>query len=232
MSYLEKLSRQTGHERHEGYTDTVHKIRVTVKKLRAVWRLYRESVGDAPYRRHNERLRRLSRMFAAHREHDILCQLVRKYEVPDKPGELIPPTRDQLAQAFAVLHFEIAQLRSLSIKRKHIKRGLKRSIKRFRRAQDHCERRKATPEEFHEWRKETKNLMYQYDFAKAAGLKVPAKRMARLSKLAKHLGDAHDLDMLAVFLKSRHADKSLVHVAAKNRDREEHKSLRHSQQLH
>lgn len=198
--------------------DAVHEARRRVKKTRALLRFVRKGVAPAKYQTLMADLREASGKLAPARDAyvkrrtiDTLSAQFRTELAPNAFREatrlLSMDCRIQLARlvhdgadraAGRQMKRALKDVRSLKLKRggwSALAPGLKRSYRRgrdcYRAALD-----EGTPEQFHQWRKRVKDLMYQISILCPIWPEQMAAAESELGKLADRLGDDHDLQML------------------------------------
>jgi CHAD domain-containing protein len=196
--------------------EAVHQARKHIKKLRALLRLVREGLGRKTYQREKAGLRQLNRALSPVREATVhlktLDSLRRSY-----PDDLSKSDFNNLKQA--LLRIKTRRIRALKTanvlgreKVRRIKsrigdwklekikpRGLWSGIELARqRFMDAHQRARLEPNEenIHEWRKRTKDVLYQSEFLKNKKPGFLSRRISRLKKLGDYLGAVHDLARL------------------------------------
>ncbi len=195
----------------------VHDTRKTLKRARATLRLLRAALGDAAFRRENRLLRDAGRPLTAIRDARTLMEtleLLRR----KSDGEGTRASGRQLMRALrrehaerleafktATMRAEAARLEE-SARRIHeltgkgarnfdVKQGLAHAYRKARAARATAESR-PSDEDLHEWRKQVKYFLNE--LGAVAHLHGPrfARWRSRSERLAKHLGDDHDLAVL------------------------------------
>jgi CHAD domain-containing protein len=210
----------------------VHKARRSLKKLRALLRLARPSLGPA-YAPQNARLRDAGRALSGARDAAVLRQsfdrLVQECHAgqPDEHLDTLrrslsdgaddhavtPETLQAVLAALADAAGEVDALpwpngaRSLA-------RGLAAGQARLRKSLD-VARAKPTPDNLHDWRKRLKDQAPQLGLLQAGLDRSLKARRKREQELAKILGEEHDLCLLG----ARLADMTVQDGAAETRDR-------------
>jgi CHAD domain-containing protein len=198
--------------------EIVHDIRKCFKRIRAVFRLVRDALGNAEFRKDNDALRDAARPLAVVRDAKIMLEAL------DKLTERYPD--DQDAEAFAGLHWVLEQeqktieqkvlnesnalgdvtrviakiqtrVGSLDLPRKRwsvVRLGIQRVYQQGREAW-HAAEANRDPKSLHEWRKQAKYLWHQLEILQdlSSWLKGHADQLHRLTQL---LGDDHDLVVL------------------------------------
>lgn len=195
--------------------EAIHDARVCVKKIRAILRLIRDSLGDKVYREEDIAYRDLARTLSKVRDNAAML------EVLDKLSEHFSDQLSQDAFASVRLHLNRASrarkasrrsamtiaARSLREARKRIEDwpaaghdqslalGLRRVFKQGRRTF------KAAHDDpkvkgFHEWRKQVKHLLYQARVLRPIWETVMKALHAELKMLSEYLNEDHDLAIL------------------------------------
>lgn len=203
---------------HSERLDAVHEVRKSIKELRALLRLMRASLSSADYERCAITLREAANQLGpardAHVKLQALGELRGHFEREVKPRsfhQLSSALSANCRQARAeldrrhgshtvtrLLNQFARRLDSVSLKRsgwRAIAPGLKRTYKNGRDC-FHSTREKATPKQFHEWRKRVKDLYYQAGLLRPIWPEQLHAVCAELKQLGQYLGDDHDLFML------------------------------------
>jgi CHAD domain-containing protein len=205
--------------------EAIHSVRKEIKKLRAVLRLVRASVGRGFYRKAGRDLREAARNLGAARDAHVtfkaLKDLLRFFhgELAPRPFSRIRRAlrercvdekkrfrKQRVAQRAARLLKKAAQrLEKMMPEKKDwaaLSTGLKESYRHGRKAHQ-CAVAKPTPRNLHEWRKRVKDLWYQLRLVCPIWPDELQARSAELKALSEYLGDAHDLVMLKQFAEDR-----------------------------
>jgi len=198
--------------------DAVHEVRKGVKRLRALLRLGRAALRGSDYEQCMGDLRQLARQLSAARDAHVKLNALRDLEARFHDGKSRRPfgefeemltadcrkeqagleqegTTGKTSRSLEALAGDFSSLRPKRSGWKAIAPGVKRTYRNGRRRYLEA-RHYGTAEDFHEWRKRVKDLLYQ------AGMlcKVRPKDMAaienELKTLGETLGDAHDLVIL------------------------------------
>ena len=205
--------------------EEIHRARKRMKAARATLRLLRPLLGEAAYRRENALLRDAGRALSAARDDTVLVQTL---------AELAGKTRGAKQQDLAEFQTQLrrdAGRRRVALEQ----RGLRQSAARLRTALDMIERWRAPPADWkpvyrslresyrkgrrcarsnarcadgatlHEWRKRAKYLRSQLEVIAPVQHASVEAMTAQLHKLADHLGDEHDLAVLAGLAQRRRA---------------------------
>jgi CHAD domain-containing protein len=211
-------------------SERVHELRKTFKRIRAVLRLVREELPDEVYRRENLLLRDLGRRLSAARDAAVrvaALDLLRKTYREDFPADEMAPVRNRLVGRQRSAVRRVRNRSSLSriardlrdLRRRirtwpltldgfpGIERGLKRTYRQGRRAEDEAYAVRSD-EAFHEWRKRAKDLRYHVAILEPVWPEVMENVEESLHELTDRLGDDHDLGDLRRVLETAPAGKS------------------------
>ena len=196
--------------------ESVHKARKHIKKLRALLRLIRGKLGHQVYHRQNAALRKIARALSGARDSTIrlktLAALRRSHPAQISKNDFLVVKkvllRAQKGQLRALksskifrkpnlkrLKHEFKRLKINSIKARNLQLGLGKTQNRFI---DASQQAKLAPNDktIHQWRKRTKDLLYQSCFLENLSRDFFIRQAKWLKKLGEYLGDAHDLAML------------------------------------
>jgi CHAD domain-containing protein len=201
-------------------TDTkVHDARKRIKKARAALRLLRDAIGEQEYTRENSALRDVARPLSQVRDSKVLVDTLEKLNERfdhacrglsvDDLRRTLNRERRQLRHEVlgrtSALRPAINTLRRVRSRtaRWHLDSkdwsvigcGLRRVYGNGRRALSAVES-EASPECFHEWRKQVKYLRHQLEFLEPVWPGVLCELAGEAHKLADDLGDEHDLTVL------------------------------------
>ena len=211
--------------------EAVHESRRDLKKLRALLRLARESLGDEVYRRENAAYRDAGRVLSAVRDAGVLLHTFDKLR-GDLAGLLPTGTLERMEHGLThALHAAartldpgkrlpevVAALTAARERTEHwplpgeakdswpaLDGSLVKTYRRGRRAM-RCAAKLPAEGDFHEWRKQVKHLGYQLRLLRPLlghRFKRKGKRLAALGDL---LGNEHDLAVLALTLTRNHPE--------------------------
>ena len=207
-------------------TETVHLIRVTTKRLRALLQLIRPALRKATFTQEYARLRAASARLAAARDCQVARQTLQALLQSSRARphraalRLLPlfqataaPPAHPAAQAIAASTQDLEKSRQffLSVHLPEngwssIAAGLQASYRRARRRWKKARSRQDDPS-LHRWRTAAKQLAYQLTWLTPVRPKRFSKLAARLRQLEKDLGAAHDLISLRSSLFSPSAPK-------------------------
>jgi len=196
--------------------EAIHDARVCIKKTRALLRLVRDLLGDEIYEAENTAYRDAGRKLSAVRDSAAMIEIIDKLTErfseqlsADAFGRLRGPLvcskrgrqQDQkraMAEVAKTLRVARRRVEEWPVKRNDalaLSRGLRRVFKRgrteFAAAYD-----QPSIENFHEWRKQVKHLLYQVRLLKPVWPKLMEGWADELKKLGGYLSDDHDLAIL------------------------------------
>jgi CHAD domain-containing protein len=207
--------------KRNGKASPVHETRKHLKKARSAVRMVSDEVLHAHFRREYRSLRSVARLISEIRDAEARLQTVRGLR------ELSPSSKDRnLRETEELLAFEldsflaafsdwqeeaktkltrvqdrIAQWPIEDLTSKTIRQAAQRSYKRGRQALRRA-RKRPTAENFHSFRKETKQLWYQLRILRPLHPAILRELSDELKGIGQHLGHAHDLAFLAERLRT------------------------------
>ncbi len=207
---LEEMTKLSG----AGDEHAVHRLRKSVKKLRALLRLVKPEIPAKVYEEENQRLRHVAGLFSDARDSAVQLQVVEELrEKSDLAQEdfsevtrLLRESRDRAAagqrdvqqEATALLAAVHDRLEGWPLEKvtvaaltKAFGRTYRKGRQCFRHVLDH-----RAPETFHSWRKWTKNVWYQSQILQALNFTVLCQVADAADLLGQHLGQLHDLAFL------------------------------------
>jgi CHAD domain-containing protein len=195
----------------------VLEARKSLKKVRAILRLSRESLGKRRFREESHRYRDLSRRLSEQRQGAVrvatlnrlaaeldgqapqrVIQASRRRLVPLRRRHDDATIRSEVAAALAAARPGIGERigeAGFEAVRPGLLRAYKRGRKGWRRAAE-----RPSPAAFHEWRKRVKDLWYQVRLFAPAYPSVLDPLATEIHRLSDALGDGHDLDLLEAAL--------------------------------
>lgn len=208
-------------DRDVDFDEKVHASRKHFKKIRAVWRLIRDDIGQDNYQNENRFYRDLGRKMASMREAKVYLNTIEALEDSTNEDQvmLFPTIKDSLIHHYKVEKIKFTEehlfdqvteqveqgkqrVNELKLKNNDfdvckvgIKRVYKRGVKTFHRAKS-----EPTAEHLHEWRKRVKYLWYHVRLLRDVWKPVMKGYEKSLDNLSDYLGDEHDLSELEVFL--------------------------------
>jgi len=200
--------------------EAVHEARKDMKKLRALLRLVRGELGRDTLARENACFRDAARELSGARDSDVMLETLGALELPPGVGgelrQAIKAERRRdgasdragaARDALAILKEARKRVDDWPLERdsfEAVAGGLERSYRRGRRD---FEAAGAEPsaDALHEWRKRAKELWYHHTLLRSLWPPVMAAAGDEAHVLSDHLGDDHDLVVLAGWV-SEHAD--------------------------
>jgi CHAD domain-containing protein len=192
-----------------GEAEVVHRLRVAMKRLRALLRLLRSSLPASGYRALNARCRELAGRLAEDRDAEVAQATLRRL-LADSPAQAsrvrllaaLAPAQDSECAAprpsWQALAEELAALQRIcsgvalpGISRRRLRQALQNSYREGARLGRRARKIEDT-ELLHEWRKAVKRVYYQNQLLRER----QNRHLRQLKTLSDCLGDLHDLDML------------------------------------
>lgn len=202
--------------------EAVHRIRLTLKFLRALLKLAHDATGTRFYRQENARLQKAARALSPWRDATVIGHTVKKVgrKLSAKHRRIIraalaghknckhPEHKKELRTVMknAVVHIRAMEdlLSRLSLKSGNwstIQKGLKRSYHQVSHSLKRIQS-SDTDESFHERRKVTKYLFYHLTLLEPAWPGRLARLQSKLKKLQDLLGKDHDVVVVRELLPS------------------------------
>ena len=195
--------------------NATHDVRKRIKKLRALLRLTRDRIGEPFQKKQNRTLRTIAHSLAPMRDTSAqvaTCEKLHQHfpdEVPKKVfsnvvkaitnghsfSESSPESRRELTHKLRTALKSVEHLPLKLLKKRDLRAGFKRAERRYRKEHQRA-LKSVTDEHLHTWRIRTKDLLNQLDIMGETVSKKEGKWANRLEKLARALGDDHDLGML------------------------------------
>jgi CHAD domain-containing protein len=193
---------------------SIHRIRTTIKRLRALLRLLRPVVETEFFDRENARLRTAARLLSFARDSEVARDTLKTLPVSDDQSAqeavnaVLPGLEKRVARAKAhepdvtkvkkrleQTRRSFRQLQFRATDQEIIKAGIRTVYRQGRRrmkAAVHTGQESA----YHRWRIRAKNLYYDLQFLEPVWPKPLRRMVSRLSKLQDRLGLDHDLTIL------------------------------------
>jgi CHAD domain-containing protein len=208
--------------------EAVHEARKDMKKLRALLRLARGELGRDTFARENTCFRDAARELSGARDADVMLQTLGALELPPGVGAELRAAikaerrRDGAADragaardALAILKEARKRIDGWPLERdsfEAVAAALEHSYRRGRRDFE-AARAEPSAEALHEWRKRAKEHWYHHTLLHSLWPAVMAAAGDEAHVLSDHLGDDHDLVVLAGWV-SEHADASPAFLEA------------------
>ena len=208
-----------------GIDEAVHQARKRLKKIRAVIRLVRDSLGSGVYKRENAHFRDLGRKLANLRDSKVQIETLdnliahfaniiapepiknlhrklrvdyrREYQRVIDEGVVIS-VKNQLKDAQTEIDRWAIESDDWSAIAKSLKRVYKRGYKGLDRALY-----EPTAENLHQWRKRVKYLRYQLKILRPIWSEMMTEWVDRTHELTDYLGEDHDLAVLHKFVQTQ-----------------------------
>jgi CHAD domain-containing protein len=220
------VEKAMGHRRRISHDKAVHAARKGLKKLRALTRIVRDSIGQRAYQRENRAFRDAGRALSAARDARVLLdsfdKLMSELEgsrewAPAARRRLLTMRREALRE-HEERGGEAEALRALRRVRQHVSRwkfkrndfptiekGLKRIFRQGQEAFDTA-RHERRVEDLHEWRKRVKDLWHAAQLLGAIWPDVLGQLESKAHALSDCLGEDHDLAVLRQTIADSPAD--------------------------
>lgn len=203
----------------------VHETRKSLKRLRALLRLIRPSLGESAFHEENAQVREIARILSSARDRHVLLETVAKLEAASARKGLGQAVRDVLnatngeqgpiveAAAMRQAHGRLAEakrrfarLRLAGHGFEIVGPGLEASYRRARRA-FRAAYAELTDESFHEWRKGAQQHWRHMILLSRAWPACLNARVSESRRLSQLLGDDHDLVLLMACVRSELAER-------------------------
>jgi len=200
--------------------EVTHDVRQSLKKIRAVLRLFRRPLGPH-YRPEDRRLRDISHRLASLRDAEVAAEIVRRLR-SRYPRRLQGPTTDSVVDALqaravhiserseadlacARVELRLSQTSTLSTLSRlggfaELQRGMTSGYRRARAALSGLTM-SSDAGRFHRWRRRVKAHWYQVRLFDGISRAARARGQC-LERLETRLGDSHDLAMLSALIRS------------------------------
>jgi CHAD domain-containing protein len=189
--------------------EQIHRVRMAIKKLRALLRLVRGALPEKRYRQEQQALRAVAKVLAPLRDADVLARVLPKLQrhIPardfaflqrafvkerEKQATLLWPAQKAVQKKCGPALRKIGDWPLKGFKKRGLRDGMKRTCQKFYEAQKQAEKA-LTAENLHNWRKCAKDLAFQLNLICRIGPKSAAKRAEQLTELGQYLGTDHDL---------------------------------------
>jgi CHAD domain-containing protein len=199
----------------ENKDEAVHDARVCIKKIRALLRLVRQSLGEKLYKAEDKGFRNTARLLSKARDSAALLEIFSKLNehfseqlTDDAFAEVKSKlSRAKTARADGRKTAMAEAAKSLRAARRRVKdwpkpgphtaltKGLKQVFK-LGRENFHTAYAQPAVETFHEWRKQVKHLLFETAMLKSLWPKAMKASKGELKHLGELLSDDHDLAIL------------------------------------
>jgi CHAD domain-containing protein len=207
-------------QQSDGKSTPVHEARKSLKRIRALLRLVRPSLGERVFQRENADFRETAALLSHTRDTEILIETTLKLDARfaqaphaslKKLHRLlaeqlveVDPTAEAAARTEAIARLERARPRLARLKIApddftSIQRGLERSVRRARSA-FHRAYAEPSDEAFHDLRKGVQQQWRHMALLRRAWPGLADARLSAARTLSQTLGDDHDLSILVLRL--------------------------------
>ncbi len=216
---------QLSHSDQREAEGSIHSIRVTLKQLRAYWRLTRFLVTDTEFKAADLRIRSTAKQLAGQRDQHVLCAslqtLTSSLKAPEKiilqafieqineTSGVSPQITINWSEVVTALQLERSAWQNLTPtpSQNHlIQKALQTTFNRSRRCAKKATQKAAQCAQRHQWRKWVKYLYYQLKLLNKLGLKSDKGHkqiLKSLDHLGESLGQEHDFEILQTFLEQQ-----------------------------
>ena len=215
---------------HAGKDTPVHEARKCLKKTRAVLQLVRKEMGKALFQKRDRALRKVGRNISELRDAEVRLQTVRQlqgFAHRDKKYRQLEEMLDYELENFAAAFSDwprqaVPMLKRIRTKieswpidhfnHKKLRRAVQRSYRRARKALEVAKAR-PSPETFHAFRSEAKQLGYELRVLRPVNPVVLDNLTGELRLLGELLGRVHDLGFLDERLRREGGHSRVAHQA-------------------
>jgi CHAD domain-containing protein len=199
----------------EHWQTAVHEARKSLKRVRSMFRMIREPLGERRYRAETDRVRTISTLLAPYRDADALLELMDELhahhaELLDgeaferarealrtrrgatyAAGEGFAPVAEQVVGQLDAAQRAVASL-PVPASWRRARQELRESYRRAR-AEGRRAAKKGTVDAHHDWRKRVKDLYYQCELFRDTRIGPSKHKRQALDVLGALLGFHHDL---------------------------------------
>jgi CHAD domain-containing protein len=216
---IDSLTNSQAHVSQNGEED-IHRVRTTIKRLRALLRLIRPAIDPAFFNRENARLRTAAALLSFARDAEVARGTLKTLPVSDEIDReavksvlsgletRVEPAADfQGTIAEVNRHLEQTRLNFHRVKlrgsdREVLEAGI-RAVYRQGRRRMKAAIKQGQDNAFHRWRIRAKNLYYELQFLESVSAKRVGQIVSRLSELEDQIGHDHDAAVLRAWLKKQ-----------------------------
>jgi CHAD domain-containing protein len=233
-----------------GEAELVHDARKAIKRMRALARLLREEIGEQEFQRVDSRLRESGRRLAASRDSEVRLATLTRLRTHHPKALALPGVerlqtqlqtdraREGIARNGAVsqrraledvadMRSELSRWNLLDHDFDALAAGLERIYRQGRQRYTRAKRKRALPQDLHDWRKRVKALYYALDMLGGTKTKGTRRLTKRAQRLGDELGEEHDLFMLSAYIEAHpealgegdEAAKTLLKLIVRRRER-------------
>jgi CHAD domain-containing protein len=178
-------------------SQSVHLIRVNVKRLRALVQLI-EKIDPLLYQNLDKNLKQAGRRLSLYRDRQISTSWMISHTKSRHGSILKIPFRDIGLSARQIVSLKGDLIRVGQIIDRspdQMGQSLRRGYEIFKKARKKAEKT-GKASKFHKWRRRSKDLLYVMDATLPKGDRRSKKFVSRITELGKILGDLHDLSVV------------------------------------
>jgi CHAD domain-containing protein len=213
------LTTNQAHLSRNGEED-IHRVRTTIKRLRALLRLIRPAIDPAFFNRENDRLRTAAGLLSFARDTEVACRTLKTLPVSDESDQEavrsvlssletraqqpkdIQETMAEVNRRLEQARLNFHRLKLRGSDRQILEAGL-RAVYRQGRQRMKTAIKQGQDNAFHRWRIRAKNLYYELQFLESVWPKRIDRIVSRLSDLEDQIGHDHDAAVLRAWLKKQ-----------------------------
>lgn len=216
---IESLTNSQTHVSQNGEED-IHRVRTTIKRLRALLRLIRPAIDPAFFNRENARLRTAAALLSFARDAEVARGTLKTLPVSDEidreavrsvlagletrvePAADFHGIRAEVNRRLEQTRLNFHRLKLRGSDREVLEAGI-RAVYRQGRRRMKAAIKKGQDNAFHRWRIRAKNLYYELQFLESVSTKRVGQIVSRLSELENQIGHDHDAAVLRAWLKKQ-----------------------------
>lgn len=216
---IDPLTNSQAHVSQNGEED-IHRVRTTIKRLRALLRLVRPAIDPAFFNRENARLRTAAALLSSARDAEVARGTLKTLPVSDEidreavrsvlsgletqaePATDFQGTMTEVNRRLEQTRLSFRRLKLRGSDREVLEAGI-RAVYRQGRRRMKAAIKKGQDNAFHRWRIRAKNLYYELQFLESVSTKRVGQIVSRLSELEDQIGHDHDAAILRAWLKKQ-----------------------------
>ena len=216
---IDSLTNSQAHVSQNGEED-IHRVRTTIKRLRALLRLIRPAIYPSFFNRENARLRTAAALLSFARDAEVARGTLKTLPVSDEidreavrsmlsgletraePVADFHGTRAEVNRRLEQTRLNFHRLKLRGSDREVLEAGI-RAVYRQGRRRMKAAIKKDQDNAFHRWRIRAKNLYYELQFLESVSTKRVGQIVSRLSELEDQIGHDHDAAILRARLKNQ-----------------------------
>lgn len=216
---IDPLTNSQAHVSQNGEED-IHRVRTTIKRLRALLRLIRPAIDPAFFNRENARLRTAAALLSFARDAEVARGTLKTLPVSDEidreavrsvlsgletqaePATDFQGTMTEVNRRLEQTRLSFRRLKLRGSDREVLEAGI-RAVYRQGRRRMKAAIKKGQDNAFHRWRIRAKNLYYELQFLESVSTKRVGQIVSRLSELEDQIGHDHDAAILRAWLKKQ-----------------------------